>query len=136
MPTAQFRAFCETVWPLLMRDQELLSYSYTCLYVSPKGEKLDAARRVFTVRGLFTALSVRPKGYCTLRLLSDSSSGRGEKAEIIDLRSSGKIVTDDGGYLTVRRRSMSVDWYREMPRILEFCDYDPAGRIEVRCYEA
>src|SRR5262245_26582967 len=135
MPVALFRAHCKTVWELLVRDQDLLSYSYTCQYVSPTGERLDASRAVFKVRGLRPALKDRPKGYCTLRLLDDSGARPGREAEIIDLRTAGKLATDDGGCLTVRRRSMTIDWYREMPRILEFCEQSSTGDVEVRHYD-
>jgi hypothetical protein len=132
MPVAAFRANCQTVWTLLERDRELLSYSYTCQYVSPVGEKLNATRAAYTVRGFRPSLKDRPKGYYTLRLLDDSGARPGREAEVIDLRTVGKVGTDDGGYLTLRRRSMSIDWYREMPRILEFCDQASTGIIEIR----
>ena len=135
MPVAFFRSHCKTVWELLERDRELLSYSYTCQYVSTAGEKSDASRAVFTVRGLRPALKNRPKGYCTLRLLDDSGASPGREAEVIDLRIVGKLTTDDGGYLTLRRRSMTIDWYREMPLILKFCDQCSAGDIEIRRYD-
>ena len=135
MPVALFRAHCQTVWDLLERDRELLSHSYTCQYVSPSGERLDASRAVFTVRGLRPALKDRPKGYCTLRLLDDSGARPGREAEVIDLRTVGKVATDDGGHLTLRRRSMTIDWYREMPRILEFCEQNSTGDIEVRRHD-
>jgi hypothetical protein len=134
MPVSLFRGRCKTVWELLERDRELLSYSYTCQYVSPTGERSDASRAAFTVRGLRPALKVRPKGYCTLRLLDDSGPRPGREAEVIDLRIVGKIATDDGGCLNVRRRSMTVDWFREMPRILEFCGQNSDENIEVRRY--
>jgi hypothetical protein len=79
-------------------------------------------------------LKDRPNGYCTLRLLDDSGSRPGRETEVIDLRTAGKLVTDDGGYLTLRRRSMAIDWYREMPRILEFCAQVSTGEIEIRRY--
>lgn len=50
--------------------------------------------------------------------------------EIIDLRKEGSIETDDAGGLKTQRRAMAVDWYREIPRILEFCEEngnDPIG---------
>jgi hypothetical protein len=135
MPVTLFRAHCQTVWDLLERDRELLSYSYTCQYVSPSGERSDASRAVFTVRGLRPALKDHPKGYCTLRLLDDSGARPGREAEVIDLRTEGKVDTDDGGHLTLRRRSMAIDWYREMPRILEFCEQNSTGVIEVRRHD-
>jgi hypothetical protein len=134
LPTRQFRQMCETGWQSLLRDQALLSHSYTCQYVSPEGERQDASRAAYTVRGFRPALNVRPKGYCKLRLFDDSGFRPGRIAEIIDLRTAGKLATDDGGYLTIRRRSMSVDWYREMPRILDFCDQNNTDWIEVRLH--
>lgn len=132
MPVDSFYSRCKTVWDLLERDRELLSYSYTCQYVSPAGERSDALRAAFTIGGLRPALKDRPKGYCTLRLLDDSGARSGREVEVIDLRIVSKVATDDGGYLTVRRRSMTIDWYHEMPRILKFCEQNMTGVIEVR----
>ena len=132
MPVSDFHARCRTVWALLQRDRDVLSYSYGCVHVSARGERVDAARASFRVRGLRPVIQDRPKGYCTLRLLDDSSQGVGKEVEAIDLRRAGRVVTDDGGHLAVRRRSMIVEWYREMPRILEFCEHSPGGALEVR----
>ena len=136
MPGLQFRQSCETTWNGLLRDRELLSYSYGCQYVSPTGERLDASRAVYTVRRFRPGLSIRPKGYCTLRLFDDAGPRPGRVVETIDLRAAGKLATDDGGHLTVRRRAMSLDWYREMPRILEFCEQNGTDPIEVRLYNS
>lgn len=50
---------------------------------------------------------------------------------VIDLRRKREIETDDAWYLKVHRGAMTIDWYREMPRTLEFCDRDDPDKIEV-----
>lgn len=60
-----------------------------------------------------------------------SPSGRGRVVKIIDLRVIRQIQTDDRGYLRVHRRKMEIDWYREMPRILEFCEQNKEGDVKV-----
>jgi hypothetical protein len=132
MPVAAFHTRCKTVWKGLERDRELLSYSYSCQHFSPAGTKSDASSVAFTVRGMRPVLKTLPKGYCTLRLLDDSGLKPGREADVIDLRVAGKVVTDDGGHLVVRRRAMTIDWYTEMPHVLEFCEQNSTGNIEVR----
>ena len=97
-----------------------------------------ARGRGFHVRRLVGSIKATPKGYCTLRLRASSpdSVGRFPFAEVIDLRKERQIETDDAGYLKVHRRAMSVDWYREMPRILEFCEQVGMDAVEVRLYDS
>ncbi len=135
MPAARFEMHCASVWPLLKRDQDLLSYSYTCEYVSSTGKKQDAERTGFTVRGLRPGLNRKPKGYYTLKLMEITPEGKGRVVQIIDLRTCGHIHTDDGGFLKLKRRAMKVAWYHEMPRILKFCEQNKTGNIEVRLLE-
>jgi succinate dehydrogenase/fumarate reductase flavoprotein subunit len=83
------------------------------------------------VRGLQGFIDVRPAGYCTLELSQASPTGQGRTVEILDLRVVKQIQTDDWGYLKIHRRKMEVDWYREMPRILEFCEHNKGETIQV-----
>jgi hypothetical protein len=139
MLAAQFRQSCETVWQSLLRDQELLSYSYLYEFGREKGVRHGGGMGGgFRVRGLVGSIKATPKGYCTVRLRASSpdSFGRFPFVEVIDLRKERQIETDDAGYLKVHRRAMTVDWYREMPRILEFCDQNGSDKIEVRLYDS
>ena len=139
MPALQFRQCCETVWQSLLRDRELLSYSYLFEFGREKGVRHGGGLGGgFHVRGLVGSIKAKPTGYCTVRLRSSSpdSSGSFPFVEVIDLRRERHIETDDAGYLKVHRRAMSVDWYREMPRILDFCDQIGTDRIEVRLYDS
>ncbi len=92
----------------------------------------------FHGRGLVGSIKAKPTGYCTVRLraASPDSFGRFPFIEVIDLRKERKIETDDAGYLKVHRRAMTLDWYREMPRILEFCDEIGTDKIEVRVHDS
>jgi hypothetical protein len=135
MSAAQFRKGCEAVWQLLLRDRELLSYSYLYEFGREKGVRHGGGMGGgFHVRGLVGSIKATPKGYCTVRLRASSpdSLGRFPFVEVIDLRKERRIETDDAGFLKVHRRAMTVDWYREMPRVLEFCDQNGTDMIEVR----
>jgi hypothetical protein len=139
MLAAQFRQSCETVWQSLLRDRDLLSYSYSYEFGREKGVRHGGGLGGgFHVRGLVGSIKATPKGYCTVRLRASSpdSFGRFPFVEVIDLRKERQIETDDAGYLKVHRRAMSVDWFREMPRILEFCDQHGTDKIEVRLYDS
>ncbi|MFO1511578.1 MAG: hypothetical protein U1F83_01475 [Verrucomicrobiota bacterium] len=139
MPTLQFRQSCETVWQSLLRDRELLSFSYMYEFGCEKGVRHGGGMGGgFHVRGLVGSIKATPKGYCTLRLRASlpDAFGRFPFVEVIDLRKERQIETDDAGYLKVHRRAMTVDWYREMPRILEFCDQNGTDKIEVRLCES
>jgi len=48
------------------------------------------------------------------------------------MRKEKRIETDDAGYLKIHRRSMTISWYQEMPRILEFSRQAGDDKIEVR----
>ena len=135
MSTSQFRQSCEIAWQSLLRDRELLSYSYQYEFGREKGVRHGGGTGGgFRVKGLVGSIKATPKGYCTLRLRSSSpdSFGLFPFVEIIDLRKQRSIETDDAGYLRTHRRAMTVDWYREMPRILEFCEENGTDQIEVR----
>lgn len=135
MPASQFRQSCEVAWQALLRDRDLLSYSYQYEFGREKGVRHGGGMGGgFHVRGLIGSIKTTPKGYCTLRLRASSPDkfGRFPFVEVIDLRKQRLIETDDAGYLKAHRRAMTVDWYREMPRIFEFCDENGTDRIEVR----
>jgi hypothetical protein len=133
--TNDFRKACEVVWASLARDRDLLSYSYNYEFGREKGVRhAGGMGGGFHVHGLLGSVKATPKGYCTLRLRAPSpiDATCSPFIEIIDLRKARQIETDDAGYLKVHRRSMNVDWYREMPRILDFCNENADGRVEVR----
>lgn len=139
MPTLQFHEICLTAWHSLLRDRELLSYSYQYEFGLEKGVRHGGGMGGgFHVRGLVGSIQATPKGYCTLRLRASrpDSFGRFPFVEVIDLRKERLIETDDAGYLKTHRRGMTVDWYREMPRILEFCEQNETDKIEVRLYDS
>ncbi len=139
MPTSQFRQSCEKVWHSLLRDRVLLSYSYQYEFGREKGVRHGGGMGGgFHVRGSVGSIKTTPKGYCTLRLRASSpdSFGRFPFVEVIDLRKERLIETDDAGYLKTHRRAMTVDWYREMPRILEFCEQNGTDKIEVRLHDS
>ena len=137
MPAVQFRKNCEVVWPSLLRDKDLLSYSYLYEFEREKGVRHGGGMGGgFHVRGLVGSVKATPKGYCTLRLKASSPDPFGQRpvVEVLDLRKLRRIETDDAGYLKVHRRAMTVDWFQEMPRILDFCERNGDGNIEVRLY--
>lgn len=139
MAAPLFRECCETVWRSLLRDQELLSFSYQYEFGREKGARHSGGMGGgFHVRGLVGSIKTKPTGYCTLRLRGSApvSSGRFPSVEVIDLRKERTIETDDAGFLKVHRRAMTIDWYREMPRVLDFCDQCGADWVEVRSYDS
>ena len=138
MPAIKFRQTCEIVWQSLIRDRELLSYSYQYELGREKGTRHGGGMSGgFRVRGLVGSITAKPKGYCTVKLRASSpdSFGRFPFVEVIDLRREQSIETDDAGYLKAHRRAMRVDWYEEMPRILDFCSQNGTDAIEVRLYD-
>jgi hypothetical protein len=137
LPAQNFRKSCENVWHALLRDRDLLSFSYQYELESHKGVRHGGARSGgFTVRGLHPFITTRPKGYCTLKLAPILPSGKlGQAEEIIDLRKTRRIETDNAGFLKIHRRSMRVDWFDEMPRILQFAADPKADFIEVRLFD-
>jgi len=71
MSAAQFRQGCEAVWQSLLRDRELLSYSYLYEFGREKGVRHGGGMGGgFHVRGLVDSIKARPKGYCTVGLAS------------------------------------------------------------------
>jgi hypothetical protein len=138
MAAQVFRECCETVWRSFLRDQELLSFSY----LSSDAKKVYVTAVAWAGASMFAVLvgsiKTKPTGYCTLRLRGSApdSSGRFPSVEVIDLRKERTIETDDAGFLKVHRRAMTIDWYREMPRVLDFCDQCGADWVEVRSYDS
>lgn len=136
--SGEFHAACQLAWTALLRDQELLSYSYQYELESQKGVRHGGSQSGgFTVRGLRPYITTNPKGYCTLRLtkiLADGSPS--PDVEVIDLRKVRRIQTDTNGYLKIHRRSQTIDWYREMPDILAFAANPNADFVEIRLHES
>lgn len=126
-----FCMYCKAAWVDLVRDQDLLSYSYSYKFEHENGRTHGGGMSGFKVNEFHGSVSARPAGYCTVELMQISPSGRGRVVEIIDLRVIRQIQTDDKGYLRVQRRKMEIDWYREMPRILEFCEQNKEGDVKV-----
>jgi hypothetical protein len=124
--------YCKDLWFYLMRDKDLLSYCYSYKFEREKGMQYGSGGLPgFVLRGFSGSVWTRPAGYCTLELMQASPSGKGRIVEIIDLRVIRKVQADDGRYLKVYRRKMEIDWYREMPRIMEFCEQNKNGTIKV-----
>lgn len=135
MPAPAFLQNCERAWEALLRDKDLLSFSYQYQFEREMGVRHNGGMGGgFHVRGLVGSIRATPKGYCTLRLRKSvpDSAGNHPMLEVIDLRKSRGIQTDDAGWLKVHRRSLVLDWFQEMPRILEFCRNAGGERIEVR----
>lgn len=138
MPATTFLQNCERAWEALLRDKDLLSFSYQYEFEREKGVRHGGGMGGgFHVRGLVGSIRSTPKGYCTLRLRKSAPDSTGNRpvVEVIDLRKSRVIQTDDAGWLKVHRRSLVLDWFQEMPRILEFCRNAGGERIEVRLPE-
>ena len=131
MPVSLFDLYCKSVYPDLLRDQDILPYAYSYEFEREKGIKQGGGISGFKVRELFGFIDVRPAGFCTLKLSEIAPNGVGRIVEILDMRKSPGIETDWGN-LKIHRRAMIVDWYEEMPRILKFCEQNKNGNIEVR----
>jgi len=131
MPTSVFDLYCKSAYPDLLRDQDILPYAYSYEFERDKGKKHGGAQAGFKVRELSGFIDVRPAGYCTLKLSNVAPNGIGRVVEIIDMRISREIDTN-WGHLKIHRRAMKVDWYRELPRILKFCEQNKEGNLEVR----
>ncbi|HEV8604344.1 MAG TPA: hypothetical protein VGQ99_03200 [Tepidisphaeraceae bacterium] len=100
----------------IKRDLELLRYDYSYKIADePRqyggGQSIGVGRR----RGI---LSLRPKGYCSIKL-PDRSLKPPPTAEVIDLRAMDTIATDSG-LLKVYRRRAEIHWPELLPPLLEF----------------
>jgi len=115
------RTLCNAAKTLLdavQRDEDLLAYNYAY------GFKDDPTRhggaQGITVRGRGGILSVRPSGFCWIKLF-DGRSQRSRVAEFIDLRIVERVDLDDG-FVKVFRRKAEVCWPQALPPLIGFLE--------------
>jgi len=109
---------------------DLLVWHYSYSFGSKARQRLGGGESGFRVRGLWGYITVRPSGYCDLRL----SAVRGERtlfAELIDMRVIRSIETDDRGPLKAHRRRAPLLWYEELPKLLAFLQNAKGDRVEI-----
>ncbi len=104
-----------------LNDQrDLIGYSYVYRFDGKPERSGGGAVAGFKVRGRFGSVSVRPSGYCYVRLSELDPNGRGQVVETIDMRVTRTLQTDDWGVFTVARRRADVGWFHELPALLEW----------------
>lgn len=111
----------------LEQQRELISFSYGFRFSEKPAFSGGGAVAGFTVRGLHGSVSVRPAGYCDVKL---RGSGPGI-VELIDLRATGGLQTDDWGVLTVTRRKAEVGWFTQLPAVIDWLSGISAAAIQV-----
>ena len=100
----------------IKRDHELLRYDYS--YKIADEPKRYGGGQGIRVGGRTGMLSLRPKGYCSIKIL-DGSLKPSPIEEVIDLRAMDTIATDCGS-LKVYRRKAETQWLEILPPLLAF----------------
>ena len=100
------------------RDAELLRHDYTFSFADTP-TRYSAGQSV-TIRGRAGIISARPRGYCTIELLSRGEKDPDIAAEVIDLRVTRDLATDDRGIVKVQRRKAEMHWLETLPPLLHF----------------
>lgn len=95
----------------ITRDLELLRYDYSCK-VGDQPKQFGGGQGI-SVAGRPGILSLRPKGYCSIRFVDRTTP------DLIDLRSKDGFVTDAGPIKLYRRKAESR-WLDILPPLLEF----------------
>lgn len=95
----------------IKRDLELLRYDYS--YQIGDLSRCHGGGGSVTVDGRPGILSLRPKGYCSIRFVDGKSPG------LIDLRGKSGFVTD-AGPLKLYRRKAECHWLETLPPLFEF----------------
>ncbi|MBL8823110.1 MAG: hypothetical protein JNJ77_11020 [Planctomycetia bacterium] len=101
----------------IQRDYELLQFDYS--YQIEGYPKSYGGGQSICIDGCSGILSLRPKGYCSIRLLGEPLPD-GVK-EIIDLRPLRTFKTDIGMLKVYRRKAQTkVQWTDTLPPLLDF----------------
>ena len=115
-----------------LNDQrDLIGYSYVYRFGGNPERSGGGAVAGFKVQGRLGFVSVRPSGYCYVRLSELTPDGRSRVVETIDLRVMRKLQTDDWGLLTVARRRADVGWFDELPPLLDWLQRQRGGHVQV-----
>jgi hypothetical protein len=108
----------QALYSAIERDAELLRFDYSY------GFSGDPARhggaQTIRIRGRSGIISTRPKGYCYILLDGPVPEGRSRLDELIDLRRTGPVQTDDGPHVKSYRRKAPMGWLDSLPPLLEF----------------
>jgi hypothetical protein len=115
-----------------LEDQrDLVCYDYTFKLEDEARWSGGGGRSGIRIDGGFGFVSLHPHGYCTLSLSAIAPTGRGRVYAIIDLRIKGEILTEDHGWLRIRRKKAPVSWYEELPKLIAFFQAQTATTVEV-----
>jgi hypothetical protein len=127
---SELKSLVDSLRVELDEQGDLLFWDYSYEFGREPGRRNGGAESGFQVRGLYGFITVRPAGYCDVRL-SASRDGRCLFAELIDMRVVGRIETDNWGYLKVHRRRAELGWAQEIPRLLSFLETCPDLPVEI-----
>jgi hypothetical protein len=95
----------------IQRDLELLRYDYS--YQIGDRSRCYGGGGSVTVGGRPGMLTLRPKGYCSIRFVD------GESPDLIDLRDKSGFMTD-AGPLNLYRRKAESHWLEILTPLLDF----------------
>ena len=93
------------------RDFELMRHDYS--YKIGNEPKQSGGGQGISVDGRPGILSLRPKGYCSIRFVDRKPS------EVIDLRDKDGFVTDAGA-IKLYRRKAEIHWLEILPPLIKF----------------
>ena len=95
----------------LKRDLDLMRYDYSCK-IGDQPKRFGGGQGI-SVDGRPGILSLRPKGYCSIRFADKKTP------QLIDLRRKDGILTDAGPIKVYRRRAES-QWPDILPPLIDF----------------
>jgi hypothetical protein len=121
----------ESLLHALNEQRDLIGYSYVYRFDGKPERSGGGAVAGFKVQGRLGSVSVRPSGYCYVRLSELTPAGRSRVVETIDLRVTRRLQTDDWGLLTVARRRADIGWFDELPPLIEWLRTQRGRDVEV-----
>jgi hypothetical protein len=117
---------------LIQRDHDLLSFDYS-FRLTKSDEKHRIKRQLsgFRIRSLYGCVDGWPRGFCTLTLNEVSPIGIGRTVEIIDLRNSTELETDDMGLLKVYKQEADLNWTKALQGLIDFLNQSTEKEVTI-----
>jgi hypothetical protein len=97
----------------IRRDQDFLCHDYS--YKIADQPKRFGGSQSIAVDGRPAILSLRPKGYCSIRFVD------GKSPELVDLRGRDGFMTD-AGPIKLYRRKAEIRWLEILPPLMNFLE--------------
>jgi hypothetical protein len=114
---ASFVLRLKTLLSQLEEQRDLVSFDYSYSFGDESKQRHSGAMSGFRLAEGYGHISVRPAGYCTLKV-SDEATGK--LSTIIDMRVRREVLTLDRGKLKSHRRKAEVGWFEQLPPLIHF----------------